>query len=263
MTLVPAAFYGLGAVLGLLTLVWLLSLLRRDASIVDIFWGPGFVVLAWLYRDLGASESLRATLVPVLVTIWGLRLALHILWRSRGKGEDPRYQAMRKRRGARFPLLSLPIVFWLQAVLMWIVAMPLLAAQTASTPWSWLDSLGVALFAVGFFFEAVSDLQLSRFRADPANAGRVMDRGLWRLSRHPNYFGDATLWWGLGCFALAVPGGAWTLLGPALMSLLIVRVSGVTLLERGLSARPGYDDYVRRTSAFFPWPPKRSDAPSG
>ncbi len=253
-----AGLSGLLAVLVLASLVWLISLARRDASIADVFWGLGFVVLAWLYRDLGDAGSARATLVPALVTVWGVRLAAHILVRSRGRGEDPRYAAMRLRWGTRFPLVSLFSVFWLQAALMWIVALPLLQVQRASASWSWLDGLGIALFIVGFVFEAVGDLQLLRFRADPVNRGRVLDRGLWRITRHPNYFGDATLWWGFGCLALVTPGGAWTLVGPALMSLLLRRVSGVTLLEKGLrESRPGYRDYVERTNAFFPWWPRR------
>ena len=253
-----AALPGLLTVLGLALLVWLVSLARRDASIADVFWGPGFVVLAWLYRDLGDSESFRTILVPVLVTIWGVRLAAHIGSRNRGHGEDPRYAAMRRRWGTRFPLVSLFTVFWLQAALMWIVALPLAQVQRAAAGWSWLDGLGVALFAVGFAFEAIGDLQLARFRADPANRNRVLNRGLWRYTRHPNYFGDAVLWWGLGCLALATPGGAWTLAGPALMTVLLRRVSGVTLLEKGLrESRPGYRDYVTRTNAFFPWRPRQ------
>ena len=247
---------GLGAVLGLMLLAWLLSLARRDASLVDVFWGLGFVLLAWLYRFLGDAQSARAVLVPLLVTVWGVRLAAHILWRGRGRGEDPRYAAMRRRWGPRFPLLSLPIVFWLQAGLLWMVALPLLQVQVSDAGWTWLDGLGAALFAVGLGFEAVGDLQLARFRADPGNAGRVLDRGLWRYTRHPNYFGDAALWWGLGCLALATPGGAWALAGPLLMNLLLLRISGVPLLEAGLRAgRPGYRAYAARTSAFCPWPP--------
>lgn len=249
---------GLAAVLGLAFLVWLLSLARRDASIADVCWGLGFIVLAWLYYGLGDAGSFRSVLVPVLIAVWGLRLSVHILMRSRGRGEDPRYAAMRRRWGDRFPLVSLFTVFWLQAGVMWIVALPLLQVHTSAAPWSWLDGLGVALFTVGFVLEAVGDLQLVRFRADPANRGRVLDRGLWRYSRHPNYFGDAVLWWGFGAWALATPGGAWTLVGPALMTFLLRRVSGVTLLEKGLTeSRPGYRDYVRRTNAFFPWWPRR------
>ena len=252
-----AGLPGLLAVVGLASVVWLVSLVRRDASIADIFWGLGCVVLAWFYRGPGDVESFRAALVPILVTIWGVRLAAHILMRSLGRGEDPRYAAMRRRWGARFPVVSLFTVFWLQAAVMWIVALPLLQVQAAAAAWSWLDGIGVSLFAVGFVFEAVGDWRLVRFRANPRNVGRVLDRGLWRTTRHPNYFGDATLWWGLGCFALATPGGGWALVGPALMTFLLLRVSGVTLLERRmLETRPGYREYVDRTSAFFPWRPR-------
>jgi steroid 5-alpha reductase family enzyme len=254
------ALPGLVVALGLTTVVWMASLRKRDASIIDIFWGLGFVTLAWLYRSQVPAESFRQTLVPVLVTLWGLRLAFYILWRSRGQGEDYRYAAMREKWGASFPVLSLFIVFWLQAVLFWLIAMPLLQVQVSRQPTegSWLDLLGLALFAIGFVFEAVGDLQLARFKADPANRGKVMDRGLWRYTRHPNYFGDATLWWGLTCFALATPNSAWILFSPILMTWLILEVSGVTLLEQGLTrTKPEYRDYVRRTSAFFPWPPRK------
>ncbi len=253
------ALPGLVAALLLTTLVWLLSLVRRNASIIDIFWGLGFVMLAWLYRGQAPLESFRQTLVPILVTLWGVRLAGYILWRNWGEGEDYRYAAMREKWGARFPLLSLFIVFWLQGVLFWIVAMPLLQIQLSRTPagWTWLDAVGCLLFAVGLFFEAVGDYQLARFKADPANRGKVMDSGLWRYTRHPNYFGDAALWWGLGCFALATRGSLWTLVGPVLMSFLIVKVSGVALLEKGLGdTKPKYREYVRKTSSFFPWPPR-------
>jgi len=251
---------GLGAALALMTLVWLASLPKRDASIIDIFWGPGFALLAWLYFWQGPQAGTRQLLVPVLVSLWGLRLALFIAWRNWGQGEDYRYAAMRKQHGTRFPPLSLVIVFWLQAALLWVIAMPLLQIQqtTSTRDIAWLDGLGLALFFVGFTFEAVGDFQMARFKADPANRGKVLDRGLWRYTRHPNYFGDATLWWGLSCFALATPGSAWILLSPILMTFLLLRVSGVALLEKGLSqTKPAYAEYVRRTSPFFPRRPNR------
>lgn len=253
------AWPGLGVALALTTVVWLASLVKRDASIIDSFWGLGFVTLAWFYRSQVPVESMRQTLVPVLVTLWGLRLALYIFWRNRGHGEDYRYAAMRRKWGARFPLVSLLTIFWLQGVLFWLIGMPLLQIQVSRQPasWTWLDLLGLGLFAVGFFFEAVGDFQLARFKADPANQGKVLDAGLWRYTRHPNYFGDATLWWGFGCFALATPGSLWTLISPVLMTLLIIKVSGVALLEKGLEdTKPQYRDYIRRTSAFFPRPPR-------
>ncbi len=253
------AWPGLAIALALTTGVWLASVVKRDASIIDIFWGLGFVTLAWFYRSQAPLETFRQTLVPMLVTLWGLRLAIHILWRNRGQGEDYRYAAMRQKWGARFPLVSLLTIFWLQGVLFWLIGMPLLQVQASRQPmgWTWLDLLGLGLFVVGFFFEAVGDYQLARFKADPANKGKVMDRGLWRYTRHPNYFGDATLWWGFGCFALATLGSLWTLISPVLMTGLIIKVSGVALLEEGLQqTKPQYRDYIRRTSAFFPRPPR-------
>ena len=256
---VAIALQGLAAAAGLMTVVWLISLPKRDASVIDIFWGPSFALLAWLYWAAGPGGGGRRLLVPILVTIWAARLAIYILWRARGGGEDYRYAAMREKYGRWFAPLSLVIVFWLQAFLAWLIGMPLLQVQRVDVPggFGWLDLLGLALFATGLFFEAVGDWQLSRFKDDPANRGKVMDRGLWRYTRHPNYFGDATLWWGLACFALATPGAAWTLFSPVLMTFLLLKVSGVALLEKGLgSTKPGYEEYVRRTSAFLPWPPK-------
>jgi steroid 5-alpha reductase family enzyme len=256
---VAVSLQGLVAAAGLMTVVWLVSLVKRDAGIIDIFWGPTFALLGWVYWAAGGDGTARQLLVPVLVTIWALRLAIYILWRSRGGGEDYRYAAMRRKYGRAFAPLSLVIVFWLQALLAWLIGMPLLQVQRAAAPagLGWLDLLGLALFAVGLYFEAVGDYQLARFKANPENRGKVMDRGLWRYTRHPNYFGDAALWWGLACFALATPGSAWTLFSPVLMTFLLLKVSGVALLEKGLSStKPGYEEYVRRTSAFLPRPPR-------
>jgi steroid 5-alpha reductase family enzyme len=251
----------LGAVLALMTLVWLLSLARRDASIVDVFWGLGFGFASWIYVVGRAAPSLRGDLVAALVTLWGLRLSLHILWRSRGRGEDYRYREMRERDPAGFPRRSLRTVFWLQAALLWAISAPLFQAQQPGPAGlTALDGLGLALFTLGFLFEAVGDWQLARFRNHPANAGRVLDRGLWRYTRHPNYFGDAMLWWGFSCLALATPGSTWTLYSPVLMTLLLMRVSGVTLLEKKLrETRPDYRRYAEETNAFFPWRPRRRE----
>ena len=256
---VTVALQGLTAAAGLMTLVWLISLVKRDAGIIDIFWGLAFALLAWVYWWLGPRAAPRQLLVPVLVTVWALRLSGYIWWRNRGGGEDYRYAAMREKYGRAFPALSLVIVFWLQAVLAWLIGMPLLQVQRVAEPvgLGWLDGVGLALFAIGLVFEAGGDFQLARFKADPANKGKVMDRGLWRYTRHPNYFGDACLWWGLSCLALATPGSLWTLFSPVLMTFLLLRVSGVALLEKGLgSTKPGYAEYVRRTSAFIPRPPR-------
>jgi steroid 5-alpha reductase family enzyme len=251
---------GLAAALVLLVLVWLGSLSRRDASIVDIFWGPGFVVAAVVYLSLSDGWAPRKTLALVLVSLWGLRLAAHILWRSRGKAEDYRYREMRERHGARFWWVSLFTVFLFQGVLMWLISVPLLQAIRAPQPagWTVFDLAAVVLFMVGFFFEAVGDLQLARFRSDPGNRGKVLQSGLWRYTRHPNYFGDAVVWWSFFVLALGTPGSLWTLYSPVVMTFLLLKVSGVGLLEKKLTrTRPEYADYVAGTSAFVPWFPSQ------
>ncbi|MFM8411281.1 MAG: DUF1295 domain-containing protein [Alphaproteobacteria bacterium] len=241
-------------------LLWLLSLRLRDASIVDSWWGPGFVLVALVtFLSTPGGARPRRLLVLALTAAWGLRLGAHIFRRNHGKPEDPRYQAMRRSWGERFPLVSLVTVFGLQALILWVVSAPVQVAQRSAVPatlGAW-DMAGLATWAIGFFFEAVGDAQLARFRADPANAGRVMDRGLWRWTRHPNYFGDACAWWGLWLVACAVPGGWLTVVSPLVMTFLLRRVSGVPMLEHGMAKRrPGYEEYVRRTSPFVPWPPR-------
>ncbi len=246
----------LAAVIAAMLVVWALSLALRDASIVDVFWGLGFILIAATARAVGDGYPPRQTLVLALTALWGGRLALYLLWRNWGHGEDYRYRAMRKRHGERFGMASLYTVFALQGGLMWIVSLPVQAAQMAGEPaaLTWLDAAGTLLWAVGWGFESLGDWQLVRFKANPANQGKVMDRGLWGHTRHPNYFGDALVWWGLFLIALATPRGAWTIVGPVVMTFFLMRVSGVALLERKLvKTRPEYADYVRRTSAFVPW----------
>jgi steroid 5-alpha reductase family enzyme len=247
-------------ILGLMAALWIVSLLLRNASIVDIFWGPGFVLSAWVFFALTPDGYLpRKLLVVVLASIWGLRLGLHILVRNWGKPEDFRYQVWRKEEGASWWWRSFIKVFLLQGVLLWIISIPLLAAQFG--PWpaalTILDALAVAVWAYGFFFEAVGDWQLSRFRANPANKGKLFTGGVWRYSRHPNYFGDAAQWWGY--FLLAAATGAWwTVYSPLIMTGLLLKVSGVALLEKTLkSSKPGYEEYIATTSSFIPLPPRR------
>lgn len=243
-------------VLALMVSTWLASLALDDVSIVDMVWGLGFVVVAWATHLAAPSPGPRGLLLALLVTIWGLRLSGYLVWRNRGRPEDFRYAEMRARDEGRFRIASLWRVFLLQGAVMWVVSTPVVAAQARGGAPSWLDWLGVGLWAMGVFFEAVGDLQLARFKADPANQGRVMDRGLWRYTRHPNYFGDFCVWWGHYLVALAA-GAGWTVLSPLVMSFLLLRVSGVAMLERSIEERrPGYRDYVRRTNAFFPGPPK-------
>ncbi len=251
---------GLGASLALMLVTWIASLIRRDASLVDRVWGLAFVVIAVTYALVGDGAPTRTWLMVALVAIWGLRLSIYLTWRNWGEGEDKRYRSMRRRDSSvPFELRSLVTVFVLQGVLAWLISLPLLAAATAPEPTalSWLDALGVLVWLVGFVFEAGGDWQLSRFLADPANRGTVMDRGLWRYTRHPNYFGDTTLWWGYFLLALAT-GAWWAALGSALMTVLIVKVSGVALTERSMSksSREGHEEYVARTNAFFPGPPR-------
>jgi steroid 5-alpha reductase family enzyme len=241
----------------LMLLLWLASLRLRDVSIVDPFWGPGFAAIAWAALGV-AGPSPRGLLLAGLTTAWGLRLGLHLARRRRGQGEDRRYAAMRAAHGHRFWWVSLFTVFLTQAGLMWLVALPLQAgaALGRTAPLGWLEAVGAGAFAAGLAFEAVGDAQLARFMADPASRSQVMDRGLWAWTRHPNYFGDALVWWGLGLVALG-SGAWWALAGPVLMSVLLRRVSGVTLLESTIAARrPGYAAYVARTSAFVPRRPR-------
>ena len=243
----------------LMLVTWLISLVVRDASIVDLVWGLGFVLVAWAVRITVDGNDARQWLLVGMVTIWGLRLSGYLAWRNLGHGEDYRYRAMRKRWGSRFGLVSLVTVFALQGVLMWIVSIGVQLGQVPRTPGlGVLAGVGVLVWAVGLGFEAIGDTQLARFKGDPANAGTTMDRGLWRYTRHPNYFGDALVWWGIALVATESGLGAFGLIGAAVMTLFLRRVSGVTLLEKSLvKRRAGYEDYVARTSPFVPRPPRR------
>lgn len=246
----------LGALLVVAVAAWLVSLPLRNVSLVDSLWSLKFLLCAALYVAAQAAPSPRAWLVLVLVAVWAVRLAVHITWRNHGHGEDRRYQQIRRNNEPGFAFKSLYIVFGLQALLAWVISLPLLAVATGTAPLGWLDALGVLLWVVGFVFEAGGDWQLARFTANPANAGKVMDRGFWAWTRHPNYFGDACAWWGLGVLGVAA-GGWWSVPGPLLMTLLLLKVSGVSLLEKDIGERrPGYADYVRRTPAFLPRPPR-------
>jgi steroid 5-alpha reductase family enzyme len=236
--------------------VWLLSLVKKDASIVDTFWGLGFVLIAVVGGAIGEGYETRRVLITALTAVWGLRLAGHIFFRNRSKGEDFRYRAMRARHGKRFPVVSLYSVFAVQGLLMWVISLPLQIAEISRMPakLTWLDWTGAIVWLIGFAFESIGDLQLARFKARPKNKGKVMDRGLWRYTRHPNYFGDALLWWGFFLIALNTPLGVWTVISPLIMTGLLMKVSGVALLEKTLmKTKPEYRDYVRRTNAFVPW----------
>ncbi len=248
-------------ILGAMTILWLLSLRLRDSGIVDVFWGIGFVIVVWGVFFLSSDGvTPRKVLISSLVSVWGLRLAIHILIRNWGKSEDFRYAAWRAEAGKSWWWRSYFKVFLLQGVILLIVAAPLLAAQVHAIRASliWLDGLAVALWLTGFVFEAGGDWQLMRFKANPANRGKVLQSGFWHYTRHPNYFGDALQWWAFYLIALS-GGGWWTIFSPLLMTYLLVRVSGVDMLEKSLQdAKPAYREYIERTSPFFPWFPKRS-----
>ena len=244
--------------------LWLLSIVLGDVSFVDSFWALGFVVLAGctalLRPDPGGPLS---QIILAITAIWGLRLAGYLFWRWRREGADPRYLRMIEKAGGNPHRFTLRAVFLLQGVMLWIISLPIqlgLLADAGQTP-GWLARAGVVLAIVGIVFESVGDWQMAAFRADPAHRGQIMDRGLWRYTRHPNYFGDACVFWALWLTALEAGAPWWSALGPALLTWTLLRWSGAALLERRMKrSRPGYEDYIARTSGFIPWPPQKPAA---
>ena len=250
----------LGAIAGLAVATWLVSLKKGDVSIVDGLW-PVFIWVGGLVYLCRAPPTPRGWTAMALLTIWALRLCIHISVRNHGEPEDRRYRKIRANNQPNFEWKSLYIVFLLQALLAWIVALPLMATRGASSL-GWLDAIAIALAVSGILFEALADRQLARFKAGNDTGDRVLDTGLWRYSRHPNYFGECCAWWGFGLLGLAA-GAWWSLASPILMTVLLLKVSGVTLLEVDIGERrPGYARYVRETSAFVPRRPKRHQAPA-
>ncbi len=243
--MIALALQGLAATAVIALITWAVSVVKKDASVVDS---------AWSLMILAAGLAYGPSWVTALAAVWAVRLCVYITWRNWGEPEDRRYQAIRRRNEPGFVLKSLYLVFGLQAVLAWIVSAPLAATAQAMWPTSWIDFAGAALVVFGIAFEAVADWQLARWRADRPAGATVFDEGLWRYSRHPNYFGEFCVWWGFGLVALGA-NAWWALASPLLMTLLLLRVSGVTLLENDLSQRkPAYREYVARTNAFFPGP---------
>ncbi len=243
---------GFAAILVLASATWLLSLVLRNVSIVDSIWSI-LIILPGIASMVRLPETgPRALIVLALAALWAIRLAGYITWRNWGQGEDHRYREIRARNQPHFEWKSLYLVFALQGVLAWIVSTPLVAAIASPRPLGWVDTLGIAIFIAGFIFESVGDLQLARFRANAANRAKVLDYGLWRYTRHPNYFGEFCIWWGFYLVALSA-GAWWAIVSPLLMSVLLLKVSGVTLLEKDIGLRrPEYRNYVARTNAFFP-----------
>ncbi|MCE2735661.1 MAG: DUF1295 domain-containing protein [Ilumatobacteraceae bacterium] len=238
---------------------WLLSVIIKNASIVDIVWGAGFAITSWVLALTVDGDSGRQLLLAVMVGVWGTRLALYLAKRNIGHGEDWRYKAMRKKAGKKFTYSSLVTVFGLQGALMWVVSLPVQFGNGDSSPGVGpLAVIGIMVWLVGLSFEAIGDFQLARFKRDPNNAGKVMDQGLWSLTRHPNYFGDALLWWGIGIVGAETGSGVIGFIGPVAMTFFLLRISGVPMLERSLSRRrEGYAEYAARTSQFIPRPPKK------
>ncbi len=259
-TLLMVMGWNLAAVTAMMFCGWLISLQRKNVTHVDSLWGLGFVLIAWITFGLAPGYIGRRILIVVLTTVWGLRLSAHLTWRNWGKGEDPRYGGWRQASGQSFLIISLFKVFLLQALFLWVISLTIQHAQVSAAPayLTWLDFLGLIIWMMGFIFEAVSDWQLARFKADPANKGKVMDRGLWAYSRHPNYFGECLIWWGIFLIALATPASWWTVASPLVITAVLLKMTGVPLTEKTIvKTRPAYREYIQRTPAFFPWFPKK------
>jgi steroid 5-alpha reductase family enzyme len=245
----------------MMTLLWVVSIIVKNVSIVDLFWGFGFVLASVFYFLKTDGSEPRKTILIVLAAIWGMRLSVYLARRNIGKGEDFRYKQFRKNYGEKkYWWISFFQTFLLQGILMWLISAPLLGAQYygQNKPLGIFDIIGIILWIIGFCFEAGGDFQLARFKSDPSNRGKVLDRGLWRYTRHPNYFGDSAVWWGYAFLCLA--SGSWLpILGSILMTALIIKVSGVALLEKSLKEqKPHYKEYIEKTSAFLPWFPKKT-----
>lgn len=257
MTLFLLAFL---IILVLVTLIWIWSVIITNVSIIDLFWGFGFVVVNLFYVFMTGELTPRKILVLALVSIWGLRLSIYLAWRNIGKGEDFRYQEFRKNYGQkRYWWISFFQTFLLQGVLIMIVSLPLLGVNstTDSGNLNLFDYIGIVVWFIGFAFEAGGDFQLARFKINPANKGKVFNRGFWKYTRHPNYFGDSAVWWAYAIFSIAA-GCYWQIIGSVIMTLLIIKVSGVALLEKTLNnSKPQYKEYIQKTNSFFPWFPKK------
>jgi steroid 5-alpha reductase family enzyme len=248
------------AVIAMMMAGWFISLLYRNVTIVDSLWGLGFVIIAWITYFLSDGYVVRKTLIAVFVTLWGLRLCIYLSMRNWGKGEDPRYGVWRKESGERFWIVSLFKVFILQAVFMWFISLSPQFGQISATPnqLTWLDIMGASIWAIGFFFETIGDWQLAHFKTNPENKGKVMDKGLWAYSRHPNYFGECLVWWGLFLISFSSPGNWWTIISPIIVTIVLLKMTGIPLTEKTIGdKRPGYREYIARTNAFIPWFPKK------
>jgi steroid 5-alpha reductase family enzyme len=241
--------------LGYMTFWFIVSVIKKRNDVADIAWGLGFVLMAWLSLYL-SGYSFKALLVSGLVTIWGLRLALHIYHRNKNKPEDSRYLEWRK-TWSNFYLRSFLQVFMLQGVFLFLISLPIiLINRSVSNNFGILEIAGLIVWGIGFYFESTGDKQLKEFIANPANKGKLMNTGLWQYSRHPNYFGEVTQWWGIFVIALSIPGSFFAIIGPLTITILILFVSGVPLLEKKYAGRPDFEEYKKTTSIFVPLPPR-------
>lgn len=239
-----------------MTLAFMLAVRRQRNDLADIAWGLGFIAVALAATWMGDLVTLAQLVILVLVIAWGVRLAGHVYRRNRGKPEDYRYARWRQEWGRHVVIRSYLQVFLLQGLFMWLVSFPIMvAAAGGEIGLGWVLG-GTAVWLVGFAFESIGDAQLARFRADPANKGHVITTGLWRYTRHPNYFGEVVQWWGIWLIALGAPLGWLAIIGPITITLLILFVSGVPMLEQHFAGRPEWEAYKRRTSVFVPWFPR-------
>lgn len=240
-----------------MSLWFLVSLIKKRNDVADVAWGLGFVLMTWTSFFLSGDSGTRGLLVGVLVSVWGLRLAWHIHVRNKDKTEDYRYLAWRKEWGTWFYLRSYVQVYLLQGFFLFLIVLPvLLINKSAGISLGILDVLGVIVWVVGFYFEAMGDVQLARFIKNHANKGKLMQSGLWAYTRHPNYFGEVTQWWGLWLIALSVPNGWLGSIGPITITFLILKVSGIPMLEKKMAENPEFAEYKRRVSVFFPLLPR-------
>ena len=244
---------------GYMTLWFLISLIKRRNDVADVAWGAGFVLLAWTSFFLSGGSGARGILVGILVSIWGLRLSWHIHARHRGKPEDFRYTTWRREWGKWFYARSYAQVYLLQGALLFLVALPMLIINRRPRGTvGFLGGVGVCVWLLGFLLESVGDAELARFASDPLNRRKILQTGLWQYTRHPNYFGEVVQWWGIWLLAVGVPGGGWFgIIGPLTITFLILKVSGIPMLEKKMAENPDFVDYKRRTSVFLPWIPKR------
>jgi steroid 5-alpha reductase family enzyme len=241
-----------------MTVVFCLALIKKDNSIVDIAWGLGFIGVAILTFFLKEGWTNRHLIVTGLVIVWGTRLAIHIAIRNKGMGEDYRYEKWRQNWGRWFVLRSYFQIFILQGTFLIIIALPIMIVNFSyREDLTAIDFLGVGLWCIGFIFEAVGDYQLRQFKKRPENKGKIITTNLWRYTRHPNYFGEVVLWWGVFLLALSVKNGWMAIVSPLLISFLILYVSGITMLEKKYAGNPDFEAYAKRTNAFFPWFPKK------